>query len=372
MRIKQDYVSEQFHQMYFEISVEEMDNIFTEVYEENADLIDTHTEALMESIKEKIEYEVLMDEIDNLDVYMVGPKMVKYLTKIERGKMLLGIVQFCILPENLDLELPTYIPTKFLDIEITDEDIDKLVNKILLENNYYELSESEIVTKTAIVTYDLCYTKDDLLINQIKDQIFDMASDNNDIDPLKLEGKKKADKVILDEDEIVVEARITKIEEKIPSTLTEEIVKRLKFSRVITVEGFKRKIRETVRFGKLLDVIVYYITEFVIQNKQLSFDSYVNNFYLKYAEHCDLTTEKIDYNMGIQRMLIIEYLSAIIDIKYDGDRVEYANKVGDEQILAHLLDGSDLYFDDSFFERRIQEVKILNYCISEKIVDIKI
>ena len=44
MHIKQDYVSDQFHQMYFEISREEMDDIFAEVYDENADLVNSREE----------------------------------------------------------------------------------------------------------------------------------------------------------------------------------------------------------------------------------------------------------------------------------------------------------------------------------------
>ncbi|HKM30334.1 MAG TPA: hypothetical protein VJZ51_06235 [Bacilli bacterium] len=372
MRIKQDYVSNQFHQMYFEISSAEMDNIFSIVYEENADLVNSREDILLEAIKEEIEFEVIAEEIDNLDVYMVGPKMIKYLTKIEKGKPLLGIAQFCILPENLDLELPTYVPKNFLSVSTSNETIEKTIKKILLKHDYFQTVPSQTVNIASIVTYDLLYKKDDFLINTIKNQTFDMTSDSFDIDATKFVGKKVRDKIILDEDDIKVIAQITKIEEKVADMLSEEIVRKLRFSRVITVEGFKKKVKETIEFGKLLDLIVYYLTEFIIQSKQLVFDDYVINFYHRFKDNLNLANDKVDYNLGVQRMLIIEYLSSIIDLKNDSDRVKHINKIEDEQILANLLDGDDLEFAESFFERRVQELKILNYCLEQNIIDIKI
>jgi len=372
MRIKQDYVSDQFHQMYFEISSEEMNNIFTDVYDENADLVNSRDEFIIEAVKEKIEIEIIADEIENLDVYIIGPKMIKYLTKIERGNSLIGIAQFCILPDNIDLELPTYIPTKFLDITIEDEDLENTIKKILLKQGYFQVVPSSEVTNEAIVTYDLLYKKDDFLINTIKDQTFDMTGENFDIDGEKFIHKHVDDIVPIDEDEIKVEAKIIKIETKSAMPITEEIVKKLHFSRVITIEGFKKKIKDTLEFGKLLDIIVYYITEFIIQNKQLVFDHYVTDFYKRFARNLDIANDKFEYTLGIQRMLIIEYLSSIIDMKKEDERIKYLNKVEDEQMLAHLLEGEETYFEESFFNRRVQELNILNYCLEEKIIDIKI
>jgi len=372
MRIKQDYVSDQFHQIYFEISSVEMDHIFADVYEENADLINSREEFLMEAVKEKIEFEIIADEIESLDVYIIGPKMVKYLTKIEKGRSLLGIAQFCILPDNVDLELPTYVPTKFLKITVTNEDVTNTMNQILLKQGYFQTVSDDEVTRNAVITYNLLYKKGDFLINTIQDQTFDMTSESFDIDGEKFVGRRVGDIIVLDEDEIKVEAKITKIEIKEVIPITEEIVKKLHFSRVTSVEGFYKKIKDTLEFGKLLDVIVYYLTEFIIQNKQLTFDDYVTDFYQRFAHNLDLTSDKVEYTLGVQRMLIIEYLSSIIDMKNDNERVKHINKVEDEQILAHLLDGEEIYFEESFFDRRVQELKILNYCLEEKIIDIQI
>jgi len=372
MRIKQDYVSDQFHQIYFEISSVEMDHIFADVYEENADLINSREEFLMEAVKEKIEFEIIADEIESLDVYIIGPKMVKYLTKIEKGRSLLGIAQFCILPDNVDLELPTYVPTKFLNVMVTNEDVTNTMNQILLKQGYFQTVSDDEVTRNAVITYNLLYKKGDFLINTIQDQTFDMTSESFDIDGEKFVGRRVGDIIVLDEDEIKVEAKITKIEIKEVIPITEEIVKKLHFSRVTSVEGFYKKIKDTLEFGKLLDVIVYYLTEFIIQNKQLTFDDYVTDFYQRFAHNLDLTSDKVEYTLGVQRMLIIEYLSSIIDMKNDNERVKHINKVEDEQILAHLLDGEEIYFEESFFDRRVQELKILNYCLEEKIIDIQI
>lgn len=372
MHIKQDYVSDQFHQMYFEISREEMDDIFAEVYDENADLVNSREEFIIEAVKEKIELEIIDDEIEDLDVYIIGPKMIKYLTKVERGKSLMGIAQFCILPDNIDLELPTYIPSKFLDTTIETEDLEKTIEQILLKRGYFKVVPSDEVTNETVVTYDLLYKKDDFLINTIKDQTFDMTSENFDIDREKFIHKQVNDIVPIDEDEIKVEAKITKIETKLAMPLTDEIVEKLPFLRVATVEGFKKKIKDTLEFGKLLDIIVYYITEFIIQNKQLVFDHYVTDFYQRFARNLDIADDKVEYTSGIQRMLIIEYLSSIIDMKKENDQIKYIDKVEDEQRLAHLLEGEETYFAESFFNRRVQELSILNYCLEEKIIDIKI
>lgn len=372
MRIKQDYVSNQFHQIYFEISSVEMEHIYADVCEENGDLVNAHEEALLEAVKEKIEFEIIEDEIEDLDVYIVGPKMIKYLTKIEKGKSLIGIAQFCILPEDIDIELPTYIPNQFLNIVIEEEDIEKTIRQILLKQGYFQVIPSLVVTNDAEITYDLSYRKEDFLINTIQNQTFDMASKNLDIDKEKFLGKRMNDIILIDEDEIRVEAKITKIEIKIATPITEKIVKDLHLYRTTTIEGFRKKIKEALEFGKLLDIIVYYITEFIMQNKQLVFDQYIMDFYQRFAHKLDIASNSDEYILGVQRMLIIEYLSSIIDMKKESEQIEHINKVKEEQALIRLLDGEEAYFEESFLSRRVRELKILNYCLEEKIIDIKI
>ena len=66
MHRKQDYVSDQFHQMYFEISREEMDDIFAEVYDENADLVNSREEFIIEARKEKLNLKSLMMKLKTL------------------------------------------------------------------------------------------------------------------------------------------------------------------------------------------------------------------------------------------------------------------------------------------------------------------
>lgn len=375
MRLKQDYVSSQFHQLYFELSPKEVNEIFEEVADENSNLTDQNSIEFIEKVKDKIEYETIQIQINELDVYMIGPKMITYLTDVKKDNIVLGIAKFCILPEELNIELPTYIPSSFIETNVTKEQTLSTINKILICNDYYDLIEVSEVDETSVITYDLCYTNNGTVLNKIENQTFDMSEvtdENVDIDPLKFEKKKKDDIVILDNEEVKVEARIKKIEKKVAKELTDEIVKNLKFLRVTTATGFEKKINEIYKFGKTLDLLVYYVTEFIIQNKQIEFDSYVVDFYQKYASQCNLPTDNIDYDSGIKRMLIIEYLSAIIDAKYEDENIMHVGKIYDEQALAQLLDGSDLFFDDAFFDHRMEELKIFNYCENEKIIDFKI
>ena len=54
--------------------------------------------------------------------------MIKYLTKVEKGKSLMNC-SILHSSDNIDLELPTYIPSKFLDTTIETEDLEKLLNR---------------------------------------------------------------------------------------------------------------------------------------------------------------------------------------------------------------------------------------------------
>ena len=71
MKIRQDYVSNQFHQVYFTFSAQEMNQIF-------ADVMETHNisekeakkqkKYLQELVMEKIEEEIIDEEISRLDI----------------------------------------------------------------------------------------------------------------------------------------------------------------------------------------------------------------------------------------------------------------------------------------------------------------
>ena len=92
MRLKQDYVSSQFHQLYFELSPKEVNEIFEEVADENSNLTDQNSIEFIEKVKDKIEYETIQIQINELDVYMIGPKMITYLTDVKQYYLFLHLL----------------------------------------------------------------------------------------------------------------------------------------------------------------------------------------------------------------------------------------------------------------------------------------
>ena len=104
MLVRENAVSNQYHQVYFTFSISTMNRLFDEVI---STMGFTPKEVLKKQklitklVMDKIEEEIIEDELDKIDKVPVSSKKYRYLTEISRDNPLLVICQFCILSMDI-------------------------------------------------------------------------------------------------------------------------------------------------------------------------------------------------------------------------------------------------------------------------------
>ena len=361
MRTKLDFVNDQFCQMYFSFSKDEVNKLFEQVFDEFG-YLDNSLDA-REEVKNKIDFDILEDKMEESEIVIIGPRSTKFMTSIEKNKPIMGITQMCILPEDINISLPTFIPEELYKFEIDDNTVDNFVREILIENNLYRLENVARVLEDSIITYDLCYTSDDLLIKKVENQKFDMENDD-DFDSAIFKNKKIGNEVVLDKGEVVTIAKITKIEKKVPFELNNEIVGKIKFGAIKTKESFLKRIKNTLEFQKDIQISIFYIIEAILNSNQFDFSDIVLNHFLKPIKNIE-EHNKDSLVQNIKRMLITEYLIKIVELKTDDEDLsdEVNKKMNDLSKLIFLADGrKSQSFTRTLFEDQIRQVKLLEYC----------
>ena len=361
MRTKWDFINDQYCQMYFSFSKEEVNKFFEEIFDEYGYLANT-IEA-KEEVKNKIDYEILEDKIEESGVIIIGPRSTKIMTNIEMDKPIMGITQMCILPDDINVSLPTFIPEDLYKFEIDDNTVGNFAREILIENNLYTLENVSRVLEDSIITYDLCYTSDDILIKKVENQKFYMENDE-DFDSAIFKNKKIGNEVVLDKGEVVTIAKITKIEKKVPFELNNETVSKIKFGNIKTKETFLKKIKNTLEFQKDIQISMFYIIEAILNSNQFEFSDVVIRHFLNPIKNID-EHNKESLVQNIKRMLITEYLIKIVELKTDDENLsdEVNKKMNDLSKLIFLADGrKSQSFTRTLFEDQIRQVKLLEYC----------
>lgn len=359
MKYKFEYVNDQFCQMYFSFSVKEVNELFIEAKEDNI----VNDEDILDYIKSKIDEDILEDKLDELEIITIGPRLTNFMTDIKAGKPLMGITRCCVLPEDINLSLPTEIPEAMYNFQIDDETIETLIHSLLISNNLYEIKDVDVVSDDCIVTYDLCYMKDDLILNKIENQTTDTDTDI-DIDFNKFKNKKVNGKITIDKDEVNTVAIIKKIEKKVPYELTNEVVSKLRFGSIKTKKGLFDKVRSVLEFQKDIQTAVFYIVESIHSTNQINFEDNVIEFFLKGLPEIEANNKKeiID---NIKRMLITEILIKVIELKTDDEDIspELYKKLDDLSKLIFIADGrkSQSLLRD-MFDDQIRQLKLLEFC----------
>jgi hypothetical protein len=251
MKIKQDYVSDQFHQVYFTFSAQEMNQIFVDVmatHNISEKEVKKQKKYLLELVMEKIEDGIIDEEISRLDVVPVYGRKFRYLTRISRNNPLLVICQFCILPPDLQLKFPTKIPKEIFKVSHAPDVVRGFVRQILIQNGEYEYKIGEVAKKGSIVKYDIAYTREDYVISEIEGQEINL----NDIEQPECAlflNAKVGDEIILDEDNsVTVIAKVKEIRNLTVKRLTNNIVIKLNFLNTKTVNEFNQKITDILNF----------------------------------------------------------------------------------------------------------------------------
>ncbi|MDD4387903.1 MAG: hypothetical protein PHV87_01655 [Bacilli bacterium] len=367
MKVTHDYISSQYHQVYFVFSEKEINEIFDEVAEENnlvGRLSQKSKKKLLELTKEKIENEVVEEELIKSDIIPISFRKYRYLTPLVRNHNLLLIVQFCVLPTDLQLNFPSKIPNGIFNIPYESQMIKDFTQQILLVNNQYDYRDVKVANNKSYVKYDLFYTKDDFVINEIKDQV-NSVEDYENPDEYSFVNCKVGDTVILDEDDgIVVKAKVKEIKNKVLRRLSNEIVENLNFLGCKTVTEFRQKIKDIFSFSTTVVLLLNYLADFILHNGDFEFDQTV----IDHFAHEDLS----EYEK--KRELLKEYIIWIINYNYSDDNILYMDKIIEEYEFDKILFDNPHRVDryQEFINRRIYEVRVLEYCLEQKILDIEL
>lgn len=374
MKIRQDYVSNQFHQVYFTFSAQEMNQIF-------ADVMETHNisekeakkqkKYLQELVMEKIEEEIIDEEISRLDIVPIFGRKFRYLTRITRNNPLLVICQFCILPPDIQLKFPTKIPKEIFKISHTPEVVRGFVRQILLQNGEYEFKLGEVAKKGSVVKYDIAYTREDYVISEIEDQEINL----NDIEQPECAlflNAKVGDEIILDEDNsVTVIAKVKEIRNLSIKRLTNKIVEKLNFLNTKTVSEFNQKITDILNFSATIIILLNYLAEFVLQTNNIEFDDYVLNFFLELDDVPKSKKEREKYIEDLKRDLVKEYIIWVINLNHPHIDSTFMHKIVEEYEFDKILFNNPMRIDgyQEFINRHAYEVRVLQYCIDHNIID---
>lgn len=365
MKFKLDCVNEQFCQLYFSLSASEVNNMFkeNEYSLQRYALDNVADEDIVEAILDKLEG-IIDDKFCELEVVTVGPRKTSVLTKIERNKPIMGICKTCVLPDDINISLPTYIPDELYNFKIDESSIDNFIHNSLIENGLYDLKDVDVVDDDCIVTYNLRYIKDDLILNEISDQTIDMSDDEEDIDSSKFDGKKNKDEVVIDKDDYSTIAIITRIQKKIPYELTNEVVTKFKMG-IKTKKGFIDRVKSVLEFQRDVQIAMYFIVESISKTNQIEFDDVVINYLLDTFPNVN-ESDKDLIIASTKKMLICEYLVKVVELK-TGDL-----EISSEELQKKIKDSSRLFFLASgrkaqsflvtLFEDQVQQIKVLEYC----------
>jgi hypothetical protein len=377
MKVKQNYVSSQYHQVYFTFTVSEMQNIFEEVLT-NHGFSDKEAKkkknVLLELVMEKIESEIIEDEIEKLEVIAIASRRYRYLTEVSPTKPLLVICQFCILPVNIQLKFPTKIPKDVFEIPFLDKLLKDFTKQILIMKDEYKYVEGEVAYKGSIVKYDLSYTKDDFVISDILDQEITL-DDITQNDRAVFLDHKVGDEIILDNnDDVVVTAKVTDITNFVVNELTDKIVENFNFLNTKTVEEFIQKIKSVFTFSTSIVILLNYLTDFVINTKEIEFDEYVIDHFMDDNSAPKKKKEKTNFIEDVKRDLVKEYIIWVINLGTNDEDQPFLNRIIEEYEFDKILFNSPMRIGDyqEYISRHSFEVRVLQYCLENNIIDLEL
>lgn len=372
MNLKKEIITNQYAQMYFTFSTREMNQIFSTINKNKSTKekmgLDEYNEYIDESIKMYIE-QLIEEEIYQNQLFPIGFRKYRYFMEPKLNNPLIVLTQFTTLPiSDFKFDFPKKINIQTVKGKGLKKEIDEVISKILIENSYSKLVESEVVFENSEVHYDLCYVKDGFVIKRIEGQITNLSYDD-DINKDAFIGAKVGDNIILDYDKVNIEANITKIFEEVPMILTDDIVVELNSFECTTVKDFKNKVKQVLEFSELVNNTLKVVLDYV----SLAVDFEIDDYAIKH--HQSVTSQKndrTDIKKQLKHMIIYQYLIVYMAAIFEDDEPRNFDLIQDEFDLYELMDeiDSDEVEYESFIEKRTHEVRILEYCIDKGILDI--
>ncbi|MFA7435855.1 MAG: hypothetical protein WC006_05785 [Bacilli bacterium] len=372
MIVKENPISSQYHQVYFTFSIATINNIFDEVIKKHGFSRkdqEKKNKQITKLVMEKIEDEIIENELDKIDQVPVCSRKYRYLTEISRDNPLLIICQFCVLSPDIQLRFPPLVPLELLSVPFIDEVVRDFTENILIQNEEFAEVEIDKATKDSIVTYNLSYVQGDFKLSEINDLTIDLSKEEEE--SILFINCQKNDIINLDEsDNVKVIAKVTKIHKMVVKELTDELVKKLNFLNTKTVSEFTQKIVDIFTFSTNSVALINYLTEFVIKSNEIEFDEYVQNHFLDSDLAPKKKSEKNAYMKEVKKELVKEYILMLINLSYADEEPRFLNNILEEYEFDKILFNSPNRIDSyqEYINKRVFETRVLEYCIDNNII----
>lgn len=306
MEINIKSINDQMCRVHFAVKEDEVQDIYNRFchsideinFENEKDLFKIFASSFIQD--ELLEMMLLRNNIVSLPL-----KEIRYFTDFKVGKMIMGVATFPKLPATLNLTLPKFV--EYEDEENISSYVKERYKNALIENGMFNMIEINKVKKDSLIKYDINYLKDNVVINTLENQEFDMNYDD-DVDPVLFLGAKKGDIIILDEDEINTQAVIKSIYEKKPYAEEDFDSNKLKEYGFNSYNEFFETYDDYARAEIIAEKTVDIVIEHILQNSNLEFSDELLSFYMR------MTNKDIS---ECKKSITISYFSRIIDIQQD-------------------------------------------------------
>ena len=218
---------------------------------------------------------------------------------------IMGVVTVCKINDKVKLALPDDIPNSLVD-SINNElsKVKEMFDKVLIKLGLCRNESSQVVTDHSSITYDLHYTKDGVIINTIEKQLFDMDIDN-DIDKNLFLNKQVGDIIILDKNDINIEAEIKEIYNNIPYSEDFYDIEKINAYNFESFKEMEESFNSSYRLETTINKMYDYILDYVCNNTEYEFTEDILEFFKKnYPDANDI--KRIIYEDLLKSIVVYE------------------------------------------------------------------
>lgn len=288
-----------------------------------------------------IENEYIRDSIERNNLGIVSKIDIKLFSKSLDDKLFVGVARFIYSPEEVAIALPTVMPLRVLnEVKNKQKNAKEELIKVLLENNYSESVETDVVDKECVVTCDIRYTIGDDVISNYENQIIMMYSEN-DLNTEVLIGAKINDIVLMNVlDNVATKVVIKKIEKMVPynSKTDKKKIEELGFDSYEELE--KKFIQSYKKFIKI-DKYIDYVIDFATQNTKLSSSNYIYDFYkdrddILYYDLFKKTKNIKDKKKIINKCYVFDVFYRALELNGDISNAKLAKEIFLDYYNCHL------------------------------------
>ena len=259
----------------------------------------------------------------------------------------MGVTKVFVLDDNLKLAIPENLSDSVKEeIANLHKTIDKEFEEILIKIGLFYQESTEIVCENSQVFYNLHYKKNGVYINTLKNQLFDMNEDN-DIDKNLFLGAQVGDQIIINSDDVVIEAEITNVISKIPYSKTRFESDNIKELGYENLEDMYDDFEKSYYLLNKIEVIYNYIEDYAIKNTNFKIPKDLKEMFLK----------NNPYNKNVEKDIYHDILNTLYCLN--------ENFLEDESCLIPTFEELEFYYRTGAFDI----VDIINYFSKKSIIN---